>query len=147
MISCGGTSLIGWCSLQFDPAPRAGEPLVSRRVPDYFLVSASLAPLFLTFNVDTYFSYSNILTQGAGPYLLYSSVHCAQAIQCFHPSPTNPQPPLRLSFGISFSITSGRFTMFKEKKKRCILTQNTLLPSLSFPVNSRKLIPELSYLS
>jgi serine/threonine-protein phosphatase 2A catalytic subunit len=26
-------------SLQFDPAPRAGEPLVSRRVPDYFLVS------------------------------------------------------------------------------------------------------------
>lgn len=23
--------------LQFDPAPRAGEPLVSRRVPDYFL--------------------------------------------------------------------------------------------------------------
>jgi hypothetical protein len=25
-------------SLQFDPAPRAGEPLVSRRVPDYFLV-------------------------------------------------------------------------------------------------------------
>jgi hypothetical protein len=31
-------------SLQFDPAPRAGEPLVSRRVPDYFLVS------LLTFN-------------------------------------------------------------------------------------------------
>ena len=34
--------LRGWClqtgSLQFDPAPRAGEPLVSRRVPDYFLV-------------------------------------------------------------------------------------------------------------
>lgn len=28
-------------SLQFDPAPRAGEPLVSRRVPDYFLVRAS----------------------------------------------------------------------------------------------------------
>lgn len=28
-----------WLSLQFDPAPRAGEPLVSRRVPDYFLVS------------------------------------------------------------------------------------------------------------
>jgi hypothetical protein len=27
-------------SLQFDPAPRAGEPLVSRRVPDYFLVSS-----------------------------------------------------------------------------------------------------------
>lgn len=26
-------------SLQFDPAPRANEPLVSRRVPDYFLVS------------------------------------------------------------------------------------------------------------
>jgi hypothetical protein len=25
-------------SLQFDPAPRTGEPLVSRRVPDYFLV-------------------------------------------------------------------------------------------------------------
>lgn len=25
-------------SLQFDPAPRAGEPMVSRRVPDYFLV-------------------------------------------------------------------------------------------------------------
>ena len=30
-------------SLQFDPAPRAGEPLVSRRVPDYFLVSYCLA--------------------------------------------------------------------------------------------------------
>jgi serine/threonine-protein phosphatase 2A catalytic subunit len=28
-------------SLQFDPAPRAGEPLVSRRVPDYFLVRRS----------------------------------------------------------------------------------------------------------
>lgn len=27
-------------SLQFDPAPRAGEPLVSRRVPDYFIVSS-----------------------------------------------------------------------------------------------------------
>lgn len=26
-------------SLQFDPAPRVGEPLVTRRVPDYFLVS------------------------------------------------------------------------------------------------------------
>ena len=32
--------LIALCSLQFDPAPRAGEPLVSRRVPDYFLVSS-----------------------------------------------------------------------------------------------------------
>jgi hypothetical protein len=31
-----------YSSLQFDPAPRAGEPLVSRRVPDYFLVSVSL---------------------------------------------------------------------------------------------------------
>jgi hypothetical protein len=30
-------------SLQFDPAPRAGEPLVSRRVPDYFLVSSNLS--------------------------------------------------------------------------------------------------------
>jgi serine/threonine-protein phosphatase 2A catalytic subunit len=30
--------LNGVRSLQFDPAPRAGEPLVSRRVPDYFLV-------------------------------------------------------------------------------------------------------------
>ena len=30
-------------SLQFDPAPRAGEPLVSRRVPDYFLVSGHIA--------------------------------------------------------------------------------------------------------
>jgi hypothetical protein len=29
-------------SLQFDPAPRAGEPLVSRRVPDYFLVNSPL---------------------------------------------------------------------------------------------------------
>ena len=37
--------------LQFDPAPRAGEPLVSRRVPDYFVraidarASADLAQL------------------------------------------------------------------------------------------------------
>ena len=35
-------------SLQFDPAPRAGEPLVSRRVPDYFLVRA-LSLSFLRF--------------------------------------------------------------------------------------------------
>ena len=35
-------------SLQFDPAPRTGEPLVSRRVPDYFLVfSPSLASVDL----------------------------------------------------------------------------------------------------
>ena len=35
-------------SLQFDPAPRTGEPLVSRRVPDYFLVfSPSLGPVDL----------------------------------------------------------------------------------------------------
>lgn len=25
------------CSLQFDPAPRRGEPHVTRRTPDYFL--------------------------------------------------------------------------------------------------------------
>lgn len=37
------------CSLQFDPAPRAGEPLVSRRVPDYFLVSSG--PFLLSFYV------------------------------------------------------------------------------------------------
>ncbi|KXN92964.1 Serine/threonine-protein phosphatase PP2A catalytic subunit [Leucoagaricus sp. SymC.cos] len=30
---------LSYSFLQFDPAPRAGEPLVSRRVPDYFLVS------------------------------------------------------------------------------------------------------------
>ena len=24
-------------SLQFDPAPRRGEPLVTRRIPDYFM--------------------------------------------------------------------------------------------------------------
>lgn len=38
-------------SLQFDPAPRAGEPMVSRRVPDYFLVSdvALNLSLFFTF--------------------------------------------------------------------------------------------------
>jgi hypothetical protein len=29
-------------SLQFDPAPRAGEPLVTRRAPDYFLVSENI---------------------------------------------------------------------------------------------------------
>ncbi|KAJ7928970.1 Metallo-dependent phosphatase-like protein [Mycena leptocephala] len=29
---------LSYSFLQFDPAPRAGEPLVSRRVPDYFLV-------------------------------------------------------------------------------------------------------------
>jgi len=28
---------LSYSFLQFDPAPRAGEPLVSRRVPDYFL--------------------------------------------------------------------------------------------------------------
>ena len=32
-------SITFYYSLQFDPAPRAGEPLVSRRVPDYFLVN------------------------------------------------------------------------------------------------------------
>lgn len=35
-------------SLQFDPAPRANEPLVSRRVPDYFLVSGPLSKLIRT---------------------------------------------------------------------------------------------------
>jgi len=35
-------------SLQFDPAPRAGEPLVSRRVPDYFLVRVLLVLASLT---------------------------------------------------------------------------------------------------
>ncbi|RXW15285.1 hypothetical protein EST38_g10569 [Candolleomyces aberdarensis] len=29
---------LSYSFLQFDPAPRAGEPLVSRRVPDYFLL-------------------------------------------------------------------------------------------------------------
>ncbi|KAI0822540.1 Metallo-dependent phosphatase-like protein [Trametes gibbosa] len=29
---------LSYSFLQFDPAPRAGEPLVTRRVPDYFLV-------------------------------------------------------------------------------------------------------------
>ncbi|KAJ2924307.1 hypothetical protein H1R20_g12787, partial [Candolleomyces eurysporus] len=29
---------LSYSFLQFDPAPRAGEPLVSRRVPDYFLI-------------------------------------------------------------------------------------------------------------
>ncbi|KAF5391615.1 hypothetical protein D9757_002423 [Collybiopsis confluens] len=32
---------LSYSFLQFDPAPRAGEPLVSRRVPDYFLASVS----------------------------------------------------------------------------------------------------------
>ncbi|KAI0368816.1 serine threonine protein phosphatase 2A [Pilatotrama ljubarskyi] len=31
---------LSYSFLQFDPAPRAGEPLVTRRVPDYFLVLA-----------------------------------------------------------------------------------------------------------
>lgn len=35
------------CSLQFDPAPRAGEPLVSRRVPD---VSPRLGPCSMPSN-------------------------------------------------------------------------------------------------
>jgi serine/threonine-protein phosphatase 2A catalytic subunit len=34
----GQHSSPNFISLQFDPAPRAGEPLVTRRVPDYFLV-------------------------------------------------------------------------------------------------------------
>lgn len=29
--------LCDFCSLQFDPAPRRGEPHVTRRTPDYFL--------------------------------------------------------------------------------------------------------------
>jgi hypothetical protein len=37
-----GSADVFSCSLQFDPAPRAGEPLVSRRVPDYFRVSESI---------------------------------------------------------------------------------------------------------
>ena len=43
-------------SLQFDPAPRAGEPLVSRRVPDYFLVSYCLAYSSLRL-INTYFRF------------------------------------------------------------------------------------------
>ena len=38
VLCCARGVDIGIRSLQFDPAPRAGEPLVSRRVPDYFLV-------------------------------------------------------------------------------------------------------------
>jgi hypothetical protein len=41
LLSCAAPAVLtdtGIRSLQFDPAPRAGEPLVSRRVPDYFLV-------------------------------------------------------------------------------------------------------------
>jgi hypothetical protein len=46
MAKCGEKSeLKRKFSLQFDPAPRAGEPMVSRRVPDYFLVSRG--PCFL----------------------------------------------------------------------------------------------------
>ncbi|KAJ3563414.1 hypothetical protein NP233_g8958 [Leucocoprinus birnbaumii] len=33
---------LSYSFLQFDPAPRAGEPLVSRRVPDYFLLSIAV---------------------------------------------------------------------------------------------------------
>ena len=43
-------------SLQFDPAPRAGEPLVSRRVPDYFLVSCCLTYTFFDLLIFSYYS-------------------------------------------------------------------------------------------
>ena len=43
-------------SLQFDPAPRAGEPLVSRRVPDYFLVSCYLAYTLFDLLIFSYHS-------------------------------------------------------------------------------------------
>lgn len=34
-------------SLQFDPSPRAGEPSVTRRTPDYFLVGSNTVYLFI----------------------------------------------------------------------------------------------------
>lgn len=43
-------------SLQFDPAPRAGEPLVSRRVPDYFLVRID-SHLFTSLDSDAVLSF------------------------------------------------------------------------------------------
>jgi hypothetical protein len=43
LIFCWSSLTVCHYSLQFDPAPRAGEPLVSRRVPDYFLVSLIFA--------------------------------------------------------------------------------------------------------
>lgn len=40
--------------LQFDPAPRAGEPMVSRRVPDYVSVSLSDVVSLLTLPCSSY---------------------------------------------------------------------------------------------
>ena len=41
--------LVRVLSLQFDPAPRAGEPLVSRRVPD---VGSSVLAHFIVSTVE-----------------------------------------------------------------------------------------------
>jgi hypothetical protein len=62
-------------SLQFDPAPRAGEPLVSRRVPDYFLVS---------YDLHRYYLYLN----------LHTSNHTSISVQFVHIPVETPTPPI-----------------------------------------------------
>ena len=57
-------------SLQFDPAPRAGEPLVSRRVPDYFLVKFHLSHYDLTMNR---LSSSTVTTSHLTAYCTYNT--------------------------------------------------------------------------
>ena len=54
-------------SLQFDPAPRAGEPLVSRRAPDYFLVKFHL--IFHEFMMNS----STVTTSHLTAYCTYNT--------------------------------------------------------------------------
>src|SRR6202011_3002674 len=67
-------------SLQFDPAPRAGEPLVSRRVPDYFLVSCH------------YIRYLNMIYCGLTSMQTVISLLLRSTSYIFHPPGTAGTP-------------------------------------------------------
>ena len=77
-------------SLQFDPAPRAGEPLVSRRVPDYFLVRVtSRSIVALTLMTHTCISSDIVVFPGylsdlCGVCVLGMHVHVQRPDPCSH---------------------------------------------------------------
>ena len=62
-------------SLQFDPAPRAGEPLVTRRVPDYFLVSRCSSRILEACLLMLSVSYSDLLPSIQVPSTRTASCH------------------------------------------------------------------------
>lgn len=79
-------------SLQFDPAPRAGEPLVSRRVPDYFLVKFHLVDHEFAMNQS---SFPTVTTSHLTAYCTYNTTQLplvASIASRIYLSPEKPIP-------------------------------------------------------